>query len=91
FEEELLNYRKDGTPYWVHISCNPLPANEQTGGGFIAIQSDITDTKLHEEAPPLVHHASHIAHRQDEVVLRPAKAGLRHGHHIRQRHHQHAL
>ncbi|WP_081136847.1 EAL domain-containing protein [Halomonas sp. BC2] len=50
FEEELLNYRKDGTPYWVHISCNPLPANEQTGGGFIAIQSDITDTKLHEEA-----------------------------------------
>lgn len=50
FEEELLNYRKDGTPYWVHISCNPLPAGEQSGGGFIAIQSDITDTKRHEEA-----------------------------------------
>jgi len=50
FEEELLNYRKDGTPYWVHISCNPLPATEQTGGGFIAIQSDITETKRHEEA-----------------------------------------
>ena len=50
FEEELLNYRKDGTPYWVHISCNPLPDSEQSGGGFIAIQSDITDTKRHEEA-----------------------------------------
>lgn len=50
FEEELLNYRKDGTPYWVHISCNPLPAGEQAGGGFIAIQSDITETKRHEEA-----------------------------------------
>ncbi|GGC80770.1 bifunctional diguanylate cyclase/phosphodiesterase [Vreelandella lutescens] len=50
FEEELLNYRKDGTPYWVHISCNPLPASEQAGGGFIAIQSDITETKRHEEA-----------------------------------------
>ncbi|WP_404378020.1 EAL domain-containing protein [Vreelandella aquamarina] len=50
FEEELLNYRKDGTPYWVHVSCNPLPTNERNGGGFIAIQSDITETKRHEEA-----------------------------------------
>ncbi|WP_404463324.1 EAL domain-containing protein [Vreelandella aquamarina] len=50
FEEEVLNYHKDGTPYWVHISCNPLPAGEQAGGGFIAIQSDITETKRHAEA-----------------------------------------
>ncbi|MDR5873788.1 sensor domain-containing phosphodiesterase [Vreelandella gomseomensis] len=50
FEEELLNYRQDGSPYWVHISCNPLPESENGSEGFIAIQSDISDSKAHEEA-----------------------------------------
>ncbi|MGM0824941.1 MAG: sensor domain-containing phosphodiesterase [Pseudomonadota bacterium] len=50
FEEELLNYRKDGSRYWVHISCNPLPKSENGSEGFIAIQSDISDSKAHEEA-----------------------------------------
>ena len=50
FEEEVLNYRKDGSRYWVHISCNPLPKSENDSEGFIAIQSDISDSKAHEEA-----------------------------------------
>ncbi|SDN62085.1 sensor domain-containing phosphodiesterase [Vreelandella arcis] len=50
FEEELLNYRRDGSPYWVHISGNPLPGGDNGHQGFIAIQSDISDTKAHEEA-----------------------------------------
>lgn len=50
FEEELLNYRKDGSRYWVHISCNPLPKSEHGSEGFIAIQSDISESKAHEEA-----------------------------------------
>ncbi len=50
FEEEVLNYRRDGSRYWVHISCNPLPDSDNGNAGFIAIQSDISDTKAHEEA-----------------------------------------
>ncbi|KPQ25534.1 MAG: PAS domain S-box/diguanylate cyclase (GGDEF) domain [Halomonas sp. HL-48] len=50
FEEEVLNYRKDGSRYWVHISCNPLPQSENGSEGFIAIQSDISESKAHEEA-----------------------------------------
>ena len=48
FEAELVNYTRDGRPYWIHISCNPL--FDEMGGleGFIAIQSDISERKRME-------------------------------------------
>lgn len=41
FNAELLNYHKDGTPYWVEISCQAIqePSGEKK---FIAIESDVT-------------------------------------------------
>jgi len=41
FHAELLNYRKDGTPYWVEISCQAV---QQAGEPlrFVAIESDTT-------------------------------------------------
>ncbi|WP_346799031.1 EAL domain-containing protein [Halomonas sp. Bachu 37] len=50
FEEELLHYRKDGSTYWAHVSCNPLSPSDHPGGGFIALQSDISAAKAHADA-----------------------------------------
>jgi methyl-accepting chemotaxis protein PixJ len=50
FNEEILNYTKDGRPYW--LSINITPSLDQNGNvtQFIAIESDITERKEAEEA-----------------------------------------
>ncbi len=45
FHEELLNYHKDGFPYWTEITCTPILDQNQYVTGFIAIQNDITQRK----------------------------------------------
>ncbi len=42
FEVEILNYSKNGRPYWIRLSCSPLRSSEGELQGFMAIQSDIT-------------------------------------------------
>lgn len=44
FYDEILNYRKDGTPYWTSLSINPV-FNEGQLVNFIAVQADITRVK----------------------------------------------
>lgn len=43
--EELLNYRKDGSEYWIEICVDAIKneANEITH--FIAVERDISDLK----------------------------------------------
>lgn len=50
FETEVINYTRDGEPYWVRIYCNPL--NDENGAvqGFIAIESNIDAQKNNELA-----------------------------------------
>lgn len=48
FSEEIVNYTRDGLPYWVHIDCDPIE-NDGEKIGFIAIESDITERKKAEE------------------------------------------
>jgi diguanylate cyclase (GGDEF)-like protein/PAS domain S-box-containing protein len=49
FETEVLNYRRDGRPYWVAISCSALRDEAGALTGFIAVQSDITARRQAEE------------------------------------------
>ncbi len=42
---ELLNYRKDGTPYWVALNINPVFDEEGKAERFIAVETDITARK----------------------------------------------
>ena len=46
---ELLNYRKEGTPFWNRLSITPVRDDEGTVTHFIGIQSDITKRKNAEE------------------------------------------
>ncbi len=47
---EILNYRKDGTPFWNRLSITPVRNAEGKVTNFIGIQSDITKRKKAEEA-----------------------------------------
>lgn len=44
FENEVVNYRKDGTPYWIAIEAQPIYENGVLRR-FIAIESDVTERK----------------------------------------------
>lgn len=44
FYDEVLNYRKDGAPYWTSLSINPV-FKDGTLVNFIAVQGDITRVK----------------------------------------------
>jgi len=42
---ELLNYKKDGTPFWNRLSLTPLKNNDGEVTHYVGIQSDITELK----------------------------------------------
>lgn len=47
--EELINYRKDGTKYWIEISIDPILNDRNEITHFIAIQRNITESKTFAE------------------------------------------
>lgn len=44
-EVELLNYRKDGTPFWNHFSITPIRNATGLTTHFVGIQSDVTQRR----------------------------------------------
>jgi PAS domain S-box-containing protein len=45
FDVEIVNYGKDGQPYWLHIEVQPLHDAAGNFTGFMAIESDISERK----------------------------------------------
>lgn len=45
FDRDILNYRKDGSPYWARVICSPISRDEHPDGGFFSVQLDITHYK----------------------------------------------
>lgn len=43
--DEILNYTRDGTPYWVDVQLYPLLESDGTHVGFVSIETDITERK----------------------------------------------
>jgi PAS domain S-box-containing protein len=48
--QELLNYRKDGTTFWVELDIVPIPDQEGRVTHFAAIQREITARRRTDEA-----------------------------------------
>ncbi len=46
---EILNYRKDGRPYWVDITISPIFDSNGELSMFVGFQSDITARKKQEQ------------------------------------------
>lgn len=49
FEVEVVNYSKNGDPYWIRISCTPLRGGQGQFQGFMAIQSDISEQRKSQQ------------------------------------------
>nr|WP_269473138.1 methyl-accepting chemotaxis protein [Pseudoalteromonas sp. A25] len=45
FYEEILNFDKQGNPYWIVLSVNPTFDKNGTHTGFVGVSSDIRDIK----------------------------------------------
>ncbi len=46
FYEEILNYSKEGEPYWISLSINPIFGADGKLERFISVQANITNTKV---------------------------------------------
>lgn len=53
FQGEILNYRKDGSPFWNYLTINPVKDSEGNVPYFIGIQQDITVQKHVHRHPPM--------------------------------------
>ena len=44
--KEILNYTKNGIPYWISLSINPVLDAARTVQHFVSVQAEISETKL---------------------------------------------
>src|SRR5271165_5918229 len=44
--EEIVNYRKDGHPYWVRLMINPLSGPDGVVRGFLAVEQQMRDKQV---------------------------------------------
>ncbi|MEO1293364.1 MAG: PAS domain S-box protein, partial [Pseudomonadota bacterium] len=45
FYEEILNYSRDGNPYWISLAINPILNEYGQVERFISVQANVTETK----------------------------------------------
>lgn len=48
FTGDLVNYKKDGSPYWVHLNLCPIVVDGKTEN-IVVIQTDVTELKQQSE------------------------------------------
>jgi PAS domain S-box-containing protein len=46
FQDEILNYHKNGTAYWISLAINPVFDEQGELDKFISVQANITETKI---------------------------------------------
>lgn len=49
FSGEVLNYKKDRTPFWNYLSINPILNNKGEVTHYVSFQKDVTERKQAEE------------------------------------------
>lgn len=70
FQGTILNYRKDGSTFWNHLTITPLTDAEGQVTNFVSVQRDVTD--IVEERERLSYDASH-----DPLTGLPNREGTR--------------
>lgn len=71
FTGELLNYRRDGTPFWNELSVNPVFGADGTVTHFVGIQRDIT--KLKSQQTQLKLATQVLAQGHESIIVTDAK------------------
>lgn len=49
-QAEILNYRKDGTPYWTEMQISPIFDNAGQATHMVSVQRDVTEKKARNAA-----------------------------------------
>ena len=44
--EELINYHKDGHPYWVRLTISPIVDTDGQGRGFVSIERELVSKPI---------------------------------------------
>lgn len=70
FHGEAINYRKDGTPFYVEWNITPIRNVNQTITHFVAIQRDINDRKRSEVEREQLLQQEQLARAEAEVANR---------------------
>ncbi len=77
---EILNYRRDGTPFWNRLSITPVRDEGGEVTHFIGIQSDVSARRQAEEglrqAKEALEHDLRLAARVQQSLLPPPKLHL---------------
>jgi PAS domain S-box-containing protein len=67
FDLEVLNYHKNGQPYWLHITAQPVFDDRGNVRHYVAIETDITERK--EVEAQLHFQASVLRSVKDSVIV----------------------
>jgi sigma-B regulation protein RsbU (phosphoserine phosphatase) len=68
---EILNYRKDGVPFWNRLSLTPVRDAGGEATHYIGVQSDVTDRRRAEDA---LREANQELHRAGQRIQRSLDA-----------------
>lgn len=68
YEATVLNYKKNGDPYWVNISISPVTDKKRGHTHWIAIQRDVTHQSGKEQENALTLRISHIFNEAVELT-----------------------
>ncbi|MFK7995515.1 MAG: PAS domain S-box protein [Granulosicoccus sp.] len=49
FSEQILNYTKDGVPYWISLSINPIFGTNGKLERFVSVQANVTEVKMRSD------------------------------------------
>ena len=76
---ELLQYRKDGSTFWVENSVSPISAGERRVRYIVSVQRDITDRKQSEDALRLSEERLEalLVHTEDIITVLEADGTVR--------------
>jgi PAS domain S-box-containing protein len=66
---ELLNYRKEGSPFWNHVAVTPVEDEHGSVTHFVGFQEDVTERKRTERLVELLNRVLRHNLRNDMNVL----------------------
>jgi photoactive yellow protein len=66
---DILNYRKDGTPYWIETSIRPVPGADGRPAFFVAVQRDVSERRELQDSLEIARRDAAVANRAKSNFL----------------------
>ena len=76
FDVEVVNYTKDGRPYWLSMEVRPIRNEANAVTRFIAIERDITDRKMQEEESDALRRELEQQNQMLDTILQSVADGI---------------